>query len=154
MTDTWRIRPAIPEDAEELARLRHGFRTEWQPATEPEAEFRRRCTLWMKDRLAPDSRWRCWVAVTEERLVGTIWLQVIEKLPNPGDESELHGYVSSVYVVPPLRNAGVGTGLVTVCLAECDALGVDAVFLWATPDSRRLYQRHGFDLRDDLLDRR
>jgi N-acetylglutamate synthase-like GNAT family acetyltransferase len=94
------------------------------------------------------------VAVAEERLVGTIWLQVIEKLPNPGGEPELHGYVSSVYVAPPLRNGGVGTGLVTICLAECDALGLDAVFLWSTPDSRRLYQRHGFDLRDDLLDRR
>jgi N-acetylglutamate synthase-like GNAT family acetyltransferase len=86
--------------------------------------------------------------------VGTLWLQLVEKLPNPGDETELHGYVSSVYVAPALRNEGVGTGLLTACLAECDALAIDAVFLWSTPDSRRLYERHGFAVRDDLLDRR
>jgi GNAT superfamily N-acetyltransferase len=155
MTDTdWRIRAATADDAEELARLRFDFRTEWRPATEPETEFLSRCTRWMRERLMAGSSWRCWVAVAEGRLVGTIWLQLIEKLPNPADEPELHGYVSSVYVLPRLRNAGVGTGLVTVCLAECDARGVDAVFLWSTPDSRRLYQRHGFALRDDLLDRR
>jgi GNAT superfamily N-acetyltransferase len=150
----WLIRAATPNDASELARLRYAFRTEQASPTEPEAEFLRRCTSWMNGRLAPESSWRCWVAVVEGRLVGTIWLQVIEKLPNPGDEPELHGYVSSVYVVPGLRSGGVGTALVTACLAACDDLGLDAVFLWSTSESRRLYQRHGFDLRDDLLDRR
>jgi GNAT superfamily N-acetyltransferase len=150
----WLIRAATPDDAPEVARLRYAFRTEQRSPTEPEAEFLRRCTRWMRERLIPGSRWRCWVAVAEGRLVGTIWLQVVEKLPNPGDEPELHGYVSSVYVSPSLRNAGVGTGLVTACLAECDSLGLDAVFLWSTPDSRRLYQRHGFEVREDLLDRR
>jgi GNAT superfamily N-acetyltransferase len=150
----WQIRAATADDAEELARLRFAFRTEWRPATEPEPEFLRRCTRWMRERLMAGSRWRCWVALAEGRLVGTIWLQIIEKLPNPGEEPELHGYVSSVYVAPQLRNGGVGTALVTACLGVCDQMGVDAVFLWSTPDSRRLYQRHGFDLREDLLDRR
>jgi GNAT superfamily N-acetyltransferase len=94
------------------------------------------------------------VAVAEGRLVGTLWLQLVEKLPNPGDEPELHGYVSSVYVAPALRGMGVGTALLTACLAECDALAIDTAFLWSTSDSRRLYQRHGFAVRDDLLDRR
>jgi len=150
----WQIRAATTDDATELARLRHAFRTERRSATEPDADFLARCTQWMRTALAPEGRWRCWVAVADGRLVGTIWLQVVEKLPNPGDEAERHGYLSSVYVVPGLRNGGVGTALVTACLTECDALGLDAVFLWSTPDSRRLYQRHGFALRDDLLDRR
>ena len=151
---TWQIRAGTPEDAAELARLRYAFRTEWRSPTEAEAEFLHRCTGWMRDRLRLESRWRCWVAEAEGRLAGTLWLQLIEKLPNPADEPELHGYVSSVYVVPALRNSGLGTALVTACLAECDQLGIDAVFLWSTPDSRRLYQRHGFAVRDDLLDRR
>jgi GNAT superfamily N-acetyltransferase len=155
MSETfWQIRAATRDDVAELARLRYAFRTERNASSEPEADFILRCTRWMAKRLAPEGSWRCWVAVAEGRLAGTIWLQVIEKLPNPGDEPELHGYVSSVYVAPGLRNGGVGTGLLSACLAECDALGLDAVFLWSTPDSRRLYQRHGFDVREDLLDRR
>jgi ribosomal protein S18 acetylase RimI-like enzyme len=58
----------------------------------------------MVERLAPGARWRCWVAVAEGQLVGTLWLQLVEKLPNPGDEPEHHGYVSSVYVAPALRS--------------------------------------------------
>jgi hypothetical protein len=31
---------------------------------------------------------------------------------------------------------------------------VDATILWPTPASRTLYLRHGFAVRDDLLERR
>jgi GNAT superfamily N-acetyltransferase len=150
----WHIRPATPADAPELARLRYAFRTERRPATEPEAEFLERCAGWMVRSLADRDRWRCWVAVSESQLVGTVWLQLIEKLPNPGEESEINGYVTSVYVIPALRHEGVGSGLVSTCLKQCDGMDVDAVFLWSTPHSRRLYERHGFAVRDDLLERR
>jgi ribosomal protein S18 acetylase RimI-like enzyme len=141
-------------DAAELARLRYAFRTERKPDVEGGPEFIGRCRDWMRARLAPGAAWRCWLAVAGGDLVGTLWLQVIEKLPNPGDELEHHGYISSVYVVPACRNAGIGTALLTACLSECDSAGLDAVFLWCTPDSRALYQRHGFAVRADLLDRR
>jgi GNAT superfamily N-acetyltransferase len=144
----------LPADAFELASLRYAFRTERRPASEAEAGFIQRCTEWMAERLASNRNWRCWVAVTEGRLVATIWLQLIEKLPNPVEETEIHGYVTSVYVAPPYRNSGLGTALLTASLAECDALGVDSVFLWSTAESRELYQRHGFAVRGDLLDRR
>ena len=150
----FRIRLAGPGDGGELARLRYQFRTERRPPTESESAFLQRCTPWMMKRLAPAGGWRCWVAEREGRLVATLWLQRVEKLPNPADEAEAHGYVSSVYVLPSHRNAGLGTALLAACLRECVAGGTDAVFLWSSPDSRRLYQRHGFAVRDDLLDRR
>jgi ribosomal protein S18 acetylase RimI-like enzyme len=37
------------------------------------------------------------------------------------------GYVSSVYVVPELRNAGIGSALLETCLVEADVLQLDAV---------------------------
>jgi GNAT superfamily N-acetyltransferase len=150
----FQIRRATSGDAAELARLRHAFRTEQRPAVEGGPDFIERCREWMRARLAPGAAWRCWVAVAAGDLVGTLWLQRIEKLPNPGDEPELHGYISSVYVVPDYRNAGIGTALLTACLGDRDSAGLDAVFLWCTPDSRPLYLRHGFAPRDDLLDRR
>ena len=151
---TLKIRPATPADVAELARLRYEFRIELDPPVEAEGEFVKRCGAWMTKQLDPGGVWRCWVAESGSVLVGTIWLQVIEKLPNPVGHLGFHGYISSVYVRPGLRNGGIGSALMVACLAECSALGIDAVFLWPTARSRSLYQRHGFVVRDDLLERR
>jgi GNAT superfamily N-acetyltransferase len=148
-----RIRRAEPGDAAELARLRFEFRSERHPTTEDRTQFLKRCLPWMRSRLTPDARWRCWLAQDGSAVVGTLWLQLIEKIPNPGQEPEQHGYVSSVFVLPDRRNSGVGAALLSACLAECDRLRLDTVFLWCTPESRRLYQRHGFAARDDFLSR-
>jgi GNAT superfamily N-acetyltransferase len=148
------IRPATEADVPELARLRWEFRVEFGAPAEPEAEFLDRCRGWMQERLGPQSRWRCWIAQEGGRPVGTIWLQAIEKLPNPVSEPELHGYVSSLYVDPAARGRGTGSALLAACLETCDLLGMDAVILWPTPESRALYARHGFAVREDLLERR
>jgi GNAT superfamily N-acetyltransferase len=148
------VRPATPADAAELARLRYELRTELDSPVEAKAQFVKRCEEWMARQLASGEVWRCWAAQSGGALVGTIWLQLIEKLPNPVGHPGYHGYVSSVYVVPRLRNAGVGSALMAACLAQCQAEGIDAVFLWPTERSRSLYRRHGFAVRDDLLERR
>lgn len=148
------IRRGTPADAAELARVRYAFRAELDPPVESEAEFQERCARWMAERLHQKHGWRCWVAARGDTLVGTVWLQLVEKLPNPVGHRGLHGYVSSVYVVPELRGAGIGSALLAACLREADALEIDAVFLWPTPRSRGLYQRYGFAVRDDLLERR
>jgi GNAT superfamily N-acetyltransferase len=154
MREEIRIRSGAPEDASDLARLRYAFRTELDPAAETEAAFLARCTRWMEDRLRPGTAWCCWVALLGRSIVGTVWLQRIEKLPNPVGHPGFHGYVSSVYVVPQLRNAGIGSALLAACIAEAKTQGLDALFLWPTDRSRPLYERHGFVMRDDLLERR
>jgi GNAT superfamily N-acetyltransferase len=150
----FRIRRATPADAAELARIRYAFRAELDPPVEDEAVFRERCARWMIAQLGPAGHWRCWVAVLGTTLVGSVWLQLIEKLPNPVGHRGFHGYVSSVYVVPELRGAGIGSALLDACLAEADALQLDALFLWPTERSRALYLRHGFAVPEDLLERR
>ncbi len=148
------IRLAGPEDARALARLRYEFRVGHDPATEDEADFLARCGAWMAARLAPGSHWRCWVAEEADRLVGAIWLQIIEKIPNPGAEAENHGYISNLYVEPSRRGAGIGSMLIDACVRFCEKEAVDAMILWLTPRSRRLYERYGFAVREDLLERR
>jgi ribosomal protein S18 acetylase RimI-like enzyme len=132
------IRLAGPADAPSLARLRYEFRACHDPATEDEAHFLARCGAWMTARLAPESHWRCWVVEEAGRLVGAIWLQIIEKIPNPGAETENHGYISNLYVEPSRRGAGLGSMLIDACLRFCEKEAVDAVILWPTPRSRRL----------------
>jgi ribosomal protein S18 acetylase RimI-like enzyme len=147
------IRRARPGDAPALARLRLAFRGEVEPLQEDEGTFLVRCEQWMAERLG-GADWRAWVAEAEAALVGTAWLRLVEKLPNPVAEPEWHGYVSSLYVVPEWRGAGVGSALLRACLEECERRMVDAVVLWPTARSRSLYLRHGFAVRDDLLEHR
>jgi ribosomal protein S18 acetylase RimI-like enzyme len=123
----FRVRRATPADAAELARIRFAFRAELDAPVESEAVFRERCARWMIAQLGPAGRWHCWVAVLGTTLVGSLWLQLIEKLPNPVGHPGFHGYVSSVYVVPELRNAGIGSALLETCLVEADVLQLDAV---------------------------
>jgi GNAT superfamily N-acetyltransferase len=154
MNPPFQVRRATPADASSLARLRYDFRVELDPPAENEALFIDRCARWMARHLGPADAWRCWLAELGDATVGTLWLQLIEKLPNPVGHREYHGYISSVYVVPPLRNAGIGSALLQACLAEAEALGIDALFLWPAEQSRPLYARHGFEARTDLLERR
>lgn len=149
-----RVRPATSRDAGSLARLRYAFRADFDPTIESELEFLPRCQAWMAARLSSSGLWHCWVAESAQHLVGMVWLQLIEKLPNPVEESEWHGYVSSLYVDPAWRSVGLGSALLNDCLKECAAREVDAVILWPTPRSRTLYERHGFAVRDDLMEKR
>jgi GNAT superfamily N-acetyltransferase len=105
----------------------------------------------MRSRLTADSPWRTWILDRDGEALGNIWLQVIEKIPNPGDESERHAYISNFYVHPDLRNTGAGSRLLAAALSECDAAGVDTVFLWPSHRSRPLYERHGFSSNTRLL---
>jgi GNAT superfamily N-acetyltransferase len=149
-----RIRRGVADDAPELARLRYAFRTELDSPVESQSTFLARCDGWMREQLGPGGNWWCWVATNGTALVGTVWLQLIEKLPNPVGHAGFHGYVSSVYVAPQLRNAGIGSALLAACVGDAGVQGLDALFLWPTDRSRPLYQRHGFAVPDDLLEKR
>jgi GNAT superfamily N-acetyltransferase len=146
------IRFARPEDAPALARLRYEFRAALGDASEPDRDFLPRCEAWMASRLLPAARWRCWVFELAGAVAGNLWLQVIEKVPNPVPELEAHAYITSVYVRPEARGHGAGEALVAAAMEWCRANGIDSAILWPTGASRTLYARHGFAVRDDLME--
>jgi GNAT superfamily N-acetyltransferase len=150
-----RIRAATAADAPRLAELREEFRTSLNPEVHPEAGFVARCTAWMAERLPQGEIWRCWIAETEaEGTIGMVWVQFLEKLPNPVGEPELHAYLTSFYVRPAARDRGLGSVLLAAALGACRGRGCDSVFLWPTPRSRSLYLRFGFTERAGILERR
>jgi GNAT superfamily N-acetyltransferase len=149
---TFRVRAARPADAERLADLRYAFRSEIGAAVEDRAAFLERCRAWMAARLDAGAAWRCWIAETDAEAVGAIWLQVIEKLPNPVAEPEHHVYLTSFYVRPTLRGRGIGTALSTQALDWARAIGADSIILWPTDASRPHYLKHGFRIPERLLE--
>lgn len=146
------VRRADASDAGELARLRFAFRAEvGDRIVEDEGAFLLRCTRWMESRLESETRWQCWVAQRERHIVGHVWLQIVEKVPNPVDEPEEHAYITNMHVVESERGRGTGSLLLDAALRWCRLRGIDAAILWPSQRSRPFYERHGFAVREDLM---
>jgi len=146
-----RARRATLADASVLAELRFAFRSSLVDPVEARDEFISRCTIWMRSHLADESRWRAWILESGDAALGAVWLQIIEKLPNPGLERERHAYVTNLFVRPEHRGRGGGGQLLAALLDACGGLEVDSVFLWPTAESRPLYTRHGFSVTDSVM---
>jgi GNAT superfamily N-acetyltransferase len=124
-----RIRLARSSDCRALAEMRYRFRAETEPVTETKSRFMRRCTSWMRKRFRSGSYpWRCWVADDGKRLLGHVCVQLIEKIPNPVNEPELHAYLTNFYVIPEMRDQGLGKKLLNKALSWCRTREIDAVF--------------------------
>jgi GNAT superfamily N-acetyltransferase len=150
-TGTPLVRPARETDIAALARLRYEFRVALKPVDEPAAAFVDRCSEWMREHLAPHGDWVAWVLDVDGDVTGTLWMHVMDKIPNPVVELERLAYVTNVYVVPAHRGVGGGSMLLRAAIDACEALEVDKMFLWPTARSRPLYARHGFGTQDDVL---
>ena len=156
MTETIRIRSARASDAPQLARLRFGLRS--RPTNiESEEAFLKRCAEWMARTLTLNN-WRCWVAEGDDALVGALWLQLIEKIPNPTEEPESIGYITNFFVAESERGKGLGTRMLHEVLEWCGEQQsvkgrmIAGIILWPTDLSRRLYLRHGFDIPKNLFE--
>ena len=143
-----RIRVATAADVEELARLRALMDSEEGVAEPP--EFRRHFVRWF-DRHG--HRFTVFVAELGDRLVGTVWLQRVERVPRPGeiDPSAL-GYVTFMFVEEMYRNQGVGTAMLDGLLSAARAEGHQVLIVWPSDRSAPLYRRSGFASPAELLE--
>lgn len=141
------VRPATPDDADELARLRWDFRIEHgTPATRAFGEFLEEFRSFAREVLADGAAWRAWVAEDDGRLVGCVWLQLVEKVPHPGRgrwERPI-AYVTNVYVEPELRDAGLGARLLDAAMTFAREHPMSEAVVWPTPRSVSFYRRAGF----------
>jgi len=146
------IRQASVSDAEVLATLRYNLRSSGNRASEDEASFLERCTLWMQERLQSNNSWMCWIAEREQRAVGSLWAQLIEKIPNPNSEPENLLYFTNFYVRNDCRGSGIGSQLFTSALAWAQTKNVQVAILWPSERSVSFYLRHGFSASADLME--
>lgn len=58
------------------------------------------------------------VAVVDGRLSGMAWLMLADRVPSPSRLDRRTGDVQSVYVVPELRDSGVGGALIEAILKD------------------------------------
>ena len=146
------IRMASPLDAVVLAKLRYAFRVPLNRVHENEEAFLERCRFWMQARLHDGSNWKCWIAEQEGMVVGNLWAQLIEKIPNPTSEPEYHIYFTNFYVREDFRGSGIGSRLFAAALAWSQSQSVHAAVIWPTDDSRTFYSRQGFSVGANLME--
>lgn len=145
------VRRATPDDAPALAELRWEFRAGRDPAIEAHDAFIDRCTAWMRQEL-DGVQWRAWAAVDDSgTIVGQVWVDLIQKVPNPIGERERHAYLSNLYVKPDARG-GAGTPLLETALEWARENAIDRVVLWPTKRSVTLYRRHQFTREGDVME--
>lgn len=148
------IRMASASDAIVLARLRYSLRSSLDRPQESEETFVERCRLWMQERLQHPGPWKCWIAEQERIVVGNLWAQLIEKIPNPASEPERHLYFTNFFVREDCRGKGVGSRLFSAALKWSRKNSIHAAILWPTERSRNFYLRHGFLVSADLMELR
>ena len=149
--DRVKIRVASEPDALTLARLRYEFRSAFHKAREDETAFVERCTVWMRERLRSESLWKCWIAESEDTAVGNVWVQLVEKIPNPIEEPEYYIYLTNFYVREQYRSHGVGSMLLSEILDWGRSKNVKTVILQPTEPSKAFYMRHGFATAEDFM---
>ena len=149
--DRIKIRMASEPDALTLARLRYEFRSLFHQVRENEATFVERCTVWMRERLRSESLWKCWIAELHDTAVGNVWVQLVEKIPNPIEEPEYYIYLTNFYVREQHRSQGVGTMMLSEVLDWARSRNVKTVILQPTERSKAFYMRHGFATAEDFM---
>ena len=87
------------------------------------------------------------------RICGHLFLQMIDKMPNPDPREPEHlAYLTSFFVEPDLRDRGVGAALMQQLEAFAQRSDVEKILIvGTTPRSRSLYARRGYQSAPDLL---
>jgi GNAT superfamily N-acetyltransferase len=142
---------AASDDVAALAQLRFALYVEQDgQGAEPPGDYRERFERFAARALVSDD-WRAWVARIDGELVGAMWLHTVHRIPVPGKRAGPIGYLTNVYVVPELRNAGLGAEMLDRLTAWCTEEGFSAVIVWPTERSRPFYGRAGFARLDEPL---
>lgn len=84
-------------------------------------------------------------------IVGMAWLALTPRVATTRSVDRWSGDLQSCYVLPAQRGHGLGGALVQAVLATAAARGVEHVTVHASPESARMYARHGFRANDRLL---
>ncbi|WBB69529.1 GNAT family N-acetyltransferase [Micromonospora sp. WMMD812] len=136
------VREAAAVDAAALAGLR------WRRLTEEggyrgtdRAAFVELFSTWVADHRPTHLPF---LAEVDGEAVGMAWLMVAERVPTPVRRGRLCGDVQSVYVVPELRDGGIGARLLEAVLAEARRRELEHVTVHSSERAVAFYQRVGF----------
>ncbi len=92
----------------------------------------------------PSSEFLAWVAEVNSQIVSTTGLVFFQRPPYNGNLSGLEAYVMNIYTIPAWRGQGIATALFREIISFVRTTEVKRIWLHATEDGKRLYEKLGF----------
>jgi GNAT superfamily N-acetyltransferase len=136
------IRKATAADAAALADLRLGVLTEEGDRYGPDRDvFVEFFSTWISDHQLTHLPF---LAEVDGNAVGMAWLMVADRVPDASQRYRGCGDVQTVYVVPDLRDHGIGAALIEAVLVEASGRQLEHVTVHANDRALPFYQRAGF----------
>lgn len=137
------IRTATFDDAPELARLRWDFSPEEAAMGGVSYDdFQKQFESFFAGAL--QRRWQVWVAKSKGQIVGNMWLQLVEKVPRPGDSQAYLGYLTNVYIEEQHRGKGLGQQMLEQVVEWGRKEKLELILVWPSAEGRSLYRKLGF----------
>ena len=96
------------------------------------------------DRHMADGTFVSWLALDEEKIIGTSGMSFVEKPPYYGCPTGRIGLLSSMYTDPGYRRQGIAKELLTRVVEEARAYGCGTVQITASDMGVLLYTNFGF----------
>jgi GNAT superfamily N-acetyltransferase len=145
-------RIATSADLPQIADLRWRLRVDDKPVSDRGAygrfvaDFVRVCeTEWSPNEIVH------WIAADGKKVVAVMSIALVRKLPSPDNLRDRWGYISNSYVLPEVRNLGVGRRLLMAIKDWASAENLKLLVVWPSERAYPFYERAGFSRRPDPL---
>jgi GNAT superfamily N-acetyltransferase len=149
---TMECRIAAPADLSQIADLRWRLRVDDAPVSDQSAydrfiaDFLHICeSEWRPDELTH------WIATDGERVVAVMSVAIVRKLPSPENLHGRWGYLTNSYVLPNVRNGGVGQQLLDAIKDWATTEDLELLVVWPSERAYPFYERAGFNRPIDSL---
>ncbi len=86
-----------------------------------------------------------YIAIDEEKTIGSAFLVLEERPPNPSFPHGRTGTVLNVYVSPEYRHRGIASQLMELLISDAKEMELDYIELKASADGYPLYKKLGFE---------
>jgi GNAT superfamily N-acetyltransferase len=139
------IRRAALDDLDVLVQLRLAMLDELNPP-DPKTSVQKLAAAnrrYFAQKL-PDGEYVGWIAEADGQIAGAAGLILFERPPMAWNLSGVEAYVLNVYTVPAWRGHGIASQLIEAIIAYARTTPIRRLWLHASPDGARIYQRAGF----------
>ena len=99
----------------------------------------------------PDGTFISWLALDEDRIIGTSGISIVEKPPYFGCPSGKIGLLSSMFTDKAYRRKGIAKTLLSKVVDEAKKQGCGTVQITASDMGVLLYSNFGFEKNDNFM---